>query len=68
MIFEGDGAWSGPGSEEDAAGSEEDAVSFSRPRETTEALVADCLAGEPEWSRLLDLVDSDLEESGELSL
>ena len=61
MIFEGDA--SGWGSSVIA-----DGVEFCRTRERTETLVADCLADEPEWMRLLDLVEADLDQTGELSL
>jgi hypothetical protein len=61
MIFEGDA--SGWGGSVNAGG-----VEVCRTRERTETLVADCLADEPEWMRLLDLVEADLDEPGELSL
>ena len=61
MIFEGDA--SGSSSSVSAGG-----VEFCRTRERTETLVADCLADEPEWMRLLDLVEADLDQTGELSL
>lgn len=61
MIFEGDA--SGWGSFVIV-----DGVEFCRTRERTETLVADCLADEPEWMRLLDLVEADLDQTGELGL
>ena len=45
-----------------------DVAELYRTRERTETLVADCLADEPEWMRLLDLVEADLDQTGELSL
>jgi hypothetical protein len=42
-----------------------DVAEFCRTRERTETLVADCLADEPEWMRLLDLVEADLGPAAE---
>jgi len=61
MIFEGEASSWG-------SSMSVDVVEFCRTRESTETLVADCLADEPEWMRLLDLVEADLDQTGELSL
>jgi hypothetical protein len=61
MIFEGEaGGW--------GSSPIVNVVEFCRTREKTESLVADCLADEPEWMRLLDLVEADLSQQADLGL